>query len=184
VVIVAGVDTGAMPVPQGARSAARAEEARLLYVALTRATDRLAVTWAERRNGVKVERSPLLPDVGSAGTTGDVVDGIGPLPAALHDRVQSRRSKTAAVDPVLAALIGWRRRAARAAGVAASFILSDETLQQIVTARPRDEDELAAVPGVGPLAARRFAARILPLLDERDDYSSRSTTTGAWSDGS
>ena len=59
-VVVTGVETGLVPHRTATTNAAQAEEARLLYVALTRATDRLVVTWAGRRGGYRRRVSPLI----------------------------------------------------------------------------------------------------------------------------
>ncbi len=59
-VVVTGVETGLVPHRSATTVAARAEEARLLHVALTRAIDRLIVTWAARRGGYGRKPSPLL----------------------------------------------------------------------------------------------------------------------------
>ncbi len=45
-VVVTGVETGLVPHRSATTAEARAEEARLLHVAVTRATDRLVLTWA------------------------------------------------------------------------------------------------------------------------------------------
>lgn len=165
VVIVAGVDTVGLPAPSQ-RSAARAEEARLLYVSLTRAVDRLAVTWAERRNNKKASRSPLLPDLG---TVHQPEQDLAPPPPEI--RRQSAPTPTDPIAVVLKGLTTWRTNAARAAGVPADFLLDDATLRRIAERRPNSEHDLAAVEGVGPLLARRFAPRILPLLSEPVDSS-------------
>jgi superfamily II DNA helicase RecQ len=159
------VDTVGLPAPSQ-RSAARAEEARLLYVSLTRAVDRLAITWAERRNNKKAGRSPLLPDLG---VVQQPDNDLAPLPPEIR-----RPSVQATADPLavpLKRLTTWRTNAARAAGVPATFLLDDATLRLIAERSPTTEHDLAVVEGVGPLLARRFASRILPLLSEPADSS-------------
>ncbi len=165
VVVVAGVDSVGLPAPSQ-RSAARAEEARLLYVSLTRAVDRLAVTWAERRNNKKAGRSPLLPELGAVQQPDN---DLAPLPPEIR-----RPSAPTPTDPIAVMLKGlttWRTNAARAAGVPADFLLDDATLRRIAERRPNSEHDLAAIEGVGPFLARRFAPRILPLLSEPADSS-------------
>ncbi len=162
-VIVAGIDSVGMPAPIASRSAARAEEARLLYVALTRAADRLAITWAEKRGGKKAGRSPLLPDL--ALREPDASD----VPVLLPERPRPAAAAAPTADPgaaVMARLRNWRAAAARAAGVPAAFLLDDRSLDRIVATMPATQDDLAAIDGIGPLLARRFAGRILPLLSE------------------
>ena len=48
-VLLVGCETSLVPHRSATTNAARAEEARLLYVAVTRATDELIVNWARRR---------------------------------------------------------------------------------------------------------------------------------------
>ena len=49
VVFVVGLERGLVPIAQADTPAARAEERRLLYVAVTRAEHELHCSWAERR---------------------------------------------------------------------------------------------------------------------------------------
>src|SRR3546814_6330712 len=64
VVHLAGLEDGYVPIAHAKTAAARAEEARLLYVAMTRGQRELRLTWAaERTFGTKVvprRRPPLL----------------------------------------------------------------------------------------------------------------------------
>jgi DNA helicase-2/ATP-dependent DNA helicase PcrA len=70
VVFVAGLEDGLVPIGHAATTAAVAEERRLLYVALTRATRELHCSWAEERTvGSRRSRrtpSPWLPAIETA----------------------------------------------------------------------------------------------------------------------
>lgn len=79
--ITLGVEDGIIPMP---RAADPSEELRLLYVAMTRATDMCLLTWSQRRTGPTARmstprvnqtrnRSPLLG--GLPGAAGTVIDG-------------------------------------------------------------------------------------------------------------
>src|SRR5690606_14747633 len=59
-VFVTGVETGLVPHRSATTVDGRAEEARLLHVAFTRASDRLVVTRAQRRRGYVRQESPLI----------------------------------------------------------------------------------------------------------------------------
>ncbi len=167
-VIVAALDTVGFPTPPPNRRGARAEEVRLLYVALTRASDRLAVTWAARRNGAKTALTPLLPTLEGTAATAGLVRAEPPLrPSAPTPTADHRNAP-------LERLRAWRATNARAAGLPANFVLDDATLERIVDASPRNEVELAAVPGVGVAVARRFAARIIAALTGGDDSTRAS----------
>ena len=59
-VVVTGVETGLVPHRSATTLDAKAEEARLLHVAMTRAGDQLLVTYAERRRGYARKPSPFI----------------------------------------------------------------------------------------------------------------------------
>jgi DNA helicase-2/ATP-dependent DNA helicase PcrA len=143
VVIVAGAARRLVPHAAATTSAARAEEQRLLYVALTRAERELHVTWA----GAASERSPFLPDPPTE-------------PAAAPP--PPRLAASVAVDPVLAALRTWRAGAARAARVEEQIVCSDDDLAALAASAPVTLDDVAAV--IGPMAAHHLGPRMLAAL--------------------
>jgi DNA helicase-2/ATP-dependent DNA helicase PcrA len=154
VVVVAGFESGLVP-HAAAAGAARAEEVRLAYVALTRATERMHVTWAGRRAGKDRSPSPWLAAIAAT-----AVEVIAPPPISL------RRNVATEPDPVLAALRRWRHAAARAAQLPERTVCTDDTLAAIAGALPNTIDELAAIPEIGRLAANRLGPRLLAVLDE------------------
>ena len=97
VVVVTGVETSLVPHRSATTNAARAEEARLLHVAVTRPADRLVITWAARRGGYRRQPSPLIAGI----DTGDVE--LVPPPPEL-------RREPAARDHALDALARLARR--------------------------------------------------------------------------
>jgi DNA helicase II / ATP-dependent DNA helicase PcrA len=153
-VIVTGVETGLVPHRSATTVAARAEEARLLHVALTRASDRLFVTWAERRGGYGRKPSPLI-----AGADFAVAE-----PRPLRPPPELRHAPSAD-DAPMERLIAWRQDAARAAAMLPDELCSDRDLATIVGASPRTPEELAAVTGLGPLTAAKLFAPIRSALD-------------------
>jgi ATP-dependent DNA helicase UvrD/PcrA len=75
-VFVIGLSDGLVPITSARTKAARDEERRLLYVALTRAEDELTCTWAARRDAVSEEAgtpprrpSPWLEEVARTGAS-------------------------------------------------------------------------------------------------------------------
>jgi DNA helicase-2/ATP-dependent DNA helicase PcrA len=167
VVVVAGCETSLVPHTSATTADSKAEEARLLYVAMTRAEQELVVTWARSRatsNGLvsQRKRSSLLARVGiegadAAAAPDDARSTLAALRAA-HLRPPS------AADRRLTALQQWRAGAARLAGIMPALVLPDRALAAIATADPHDVDALAAIHGVGPLVARRYGQRILDTL--------------------
>ena len=162
--VVAGVETGLVPHASAATAAARAEEVRLLHVALTRAEDASTSPGQPRRGG----STRALTAARALGTRADPV--VPPPP-------RLRRGRAPAVDPALAALRAWRRSAAIAVGLPEPTICTDEALAAVARRGRRTVDELAALPEIGPIAARRLGPRLLAALDRAQ--SARSTTTGA-----
>jgi DNA helicase-2/ATP-dependent DNA helicase PcrA len=166
-VFVTGVETGLVPHRTATTQPARAEEARLLYVALTRATDELVVSWAARRGGYQRRRSPLLD-----GYEPPVAVAV-PPPAELVSVDGERR-----LDRSLHGdLLSWRDQTARATGLLPEAVCTTAMLRSIARNRPASPDHLAEVTGVGVLTAQRWYPALRALLDA--DQSRRSTTTGA-----
>jgi DNA helicase II / ATP-dependent DNA helicase PcrA len=177
VVFVTGLERGLVPIARAETPAERAEERRLLYVALTRAAHRLELSWARRRSlGTRiVGRAPspwLAPiealDTPAAGPAATPVPrGLG----AARDQLARGRDR-GTVDgeepdaALLAALVEWRRQLARAAGIPAYVIFHDATLRTIATARPGSRDALFALPGIGPVKLERYADAVLGLVRE------------------
>jgi DNA helicase II / ATP-dependent DNA helicase PcrA len=146
VVVVAGAEDGLIPHSSALSAAQQAEEARLLYVAITRAVDQLVVTRSESRRGAATRASPWLDAV--AATIADDRPVPPPTwPARSHP-----------ADP-LAELKAWRSQVARGAAVAELSICSDSVLRSLLERPPTNTDELAERLGLTPLAA----ARLRPL---------------------
>jgi ATP-dependent DNA helicase RecQ len=86
-------------------------------------------------------RRPAAPDGGPI----DVADPAGA--AELFERLRA-----------------WRARTATARGVPAFVVFADATLAAIAAARPRDEDGLLAVKGVGPRKLAEHGADVLAIV--------------------
>jgi DNA topoisomerase-3 len=79
----------------------------------------------------------------------------------------SRRSDATPDTALVAALKQWRLAEAKRARVPAFRVLHDRTLVAIAAARPRDEEALLAVPGMGPALLKRYGSRLLALCRDR-----------------
>jgi len=159
VVVLAGMEKGFVPHSSATTPAERAEEVRLVYVAVTRAAEELHLTWAEQRTfGERTARRTVSP-------LADVILGLGaPRPVAAGS-ARVRRVPGAGVDTgLLGRLKDWRRDAARDAGVPAYVVFNDATLEAIAATRPTSLVALRSVSGVGPVKVERYGAAVLALV--------------------
>ncbi len=167
-VVVTGVESSLVPHKSASTTAARAEEGRLLYVAFTRATDRLLVTHAARRGGYARTVSAFIAEL----------DLTEPVAAPPPQRVRAR------VDPLIGALREWRDEAARRADILPAQLCSDRDLASIARERPASIEQLAAATSFGQITAERLAPQILGVIRSAVEVdgrrqSARSTMTGA-----
>ena len=131
VVIVAGAEDGLIPHSSALSAAQQAEEARLFYVAITRAVDQLVITRAESRRGAATRPSPWLEAVEAT-----IADD---RPVAPPPRGPAR----VLADP-LAELKAWRSQVARGAAVDELTICSDPCCAACWNGHRPSTDELAA----------------------------------------
>ncbi len=157
-VIVAGAEKGMLP-HRGARGPiARSEEARLAYVALTRAADELVVTWTDSRNGKSTGPSPLLPTVTTETPTFD------PPPEELR-RISRARSIG---NPVQNAIEEWRRTTARHARVEPHAILSTRSIRMMVRDVPASVEDIARMSDM--VFAGRHGEALLEVITQADSH--------------
>ena len=149
-----GCETSLVPHRSATTQAGKAEEARLLYVALTRATDELTVNWAARRGGYQRKLTPFLDGFVSDAPT------LVPPPESLISMTRSSRAVT------LERLQEWRGATARAAGILPDAVCTDHTLGLIADHRPASSEELDRLTGLGVLTSRRLFERLRPVLHE------------------
>jgi DNA helicase-2/ATP-dependent DNA helicase PcrA len=182
VVFLAGLEQGLLPIGHAETPEARAEEQRLLYVAVTRARRELHASWARRRTfgSRSLSRSPSPYLVAVEGAVRDMAeggsgegwrryldDGRAHLEAAKGGRRRRRPPGLAGsnADPaVLEALRTWRSRTARATGVPAFVLFHDTTLAAMAEAKPRSRTALLAVAGMGPVKAERYGDDLLAVV--------------------
>jgi DNA helicase-2/ATP-dependent DNA helicase PcrA len=173
VVHLAGLEDGYVPISFARSAAAKAEEARLLYVAMTRAQKDLLLSWAEQRTfaGKVVDRrrSPLLANVTERADDHGPTSLPVPTPpvADWADELARQRavlSRGRQESGELVALRRWREAAARAARVPPDTVLPDHVLARVAAAQPRDVAELGAIRGFGPILAARFGDEVLAAL--------------------
>lgn len=147
-VILIGFEDGFVPHSSAKSSMSRDEEIRLAYVAVTRAADRLVVSYSRSRKGRQRRRSPLIDGIST-------VEPVSPPTPEFLENLRHRREDRADSDPVLDELHLWRSNAGRVSGVDARLICPDDVLREIARRRPTSLAELEDVPGLGsPLIAR------------------------------
>ena len=143
-VVLAGCETSLVPHRSATTSAAKAEEARLLYVAITRASDQLFISWARRRGGYQRKLTPLLE-----GFVSRTPEPVAP-PA---DLVRMHRSPR---EQLLDRLRAWRADAARAGGIVPEALCTDAALAHIADHPPHSPEVLDEITGLGLLTSRRL----------------------------
>jgi DNA helicase II / ATP-dependent DNA helicase PcrA len=171
VVFLAGLTDGTLPIVYAQTTEAIEEERRLLYVGVTRARERLFLSWAlARSEGGRRTRQPsrFLTALLDQAPGGPVAGGGARLGARGQAGRGTRRkggsdAGTAQDDPVFARLRAWRLTTAREQDVPAFVIFSDATLRAIAERRPASRAELAGVPGVGAVKLDRYGAAVLEL---------------------
>lgn len=152
-VLVLGAERGLLPHSSAKRAEARSEEARLAYVAFTRASDRLVVAWTDQRDGRDTGPSPFLPWLETRGVAVDA-------PVADFREIAAR---AAPGDQRLEALRNWRSHRARVAMVSPETVISDRKLREMSRLPDLTHDAIAAV--AGEVFAQRFADEIVAAVD-------------------
>jgi DNA helicase II / ATP-dependent DNA helicase PcrA len=174
-VFLPGLTDGTLPIVYAVTDEAIEEERRLLYVGITRARERLYLSWARARapGGRKTrEPSRFLSGVlagrpgagrnGAGGRTGGAGRRAAAGPAGAADAAAGSSARSAE-DPLFRRLREWRRDTAREQSVPAYVVFSDATLQAIADTRPGCRAELAGIPGVGAVKLDRYGAAVLEL---------------------
>ncbi len=207
VVHLAGIEEGFVPISHARSAADRAEEQRLLYVAITRAERDLSISWARSRSlGARSrtrEPSPWLDQINLAiaelrrlGRPAGGSEAVAQLRQRLHESSRSRegttRSRGAATSAaelspadseLRESIRRWRHTTAKAADVPAYAVFADVTLDALVATKPQDEQSLLDITGLGPAKVTRYGADLLSLLAAGAApparAQARSTTTGA-----
>jgi DNA helicase-2/ATP-dependent DNA helicase PcrA len=155
-VVVAGAEDGLLPHSSARTRVQKAEEARLAYVAFTRAADELAVTWAGERSGRSRKRSPLLPVAATVVTS----------PQDPGDDVRAIRSRASTPHPVAVELVKWRNDIARRTRLEAAGVLSDRQIELIIAEQPTSVAQLAAI--TDRAFAGRHGTAILAIVNPAD----------------
>jgi DNA helicase-2/ATP-dependent DNA helicase PcrA len=185
-VFCCGLQEGSVPITYATTPEAVEEERRLLYVGVTRARERLWLSWSLARNpGGQARRKPSR-----------FLTGLRPESAT--DRTTSpsggrsaKRSRKAAVcrqcrrplatsaernrgycqdcpvpydEALFAQLRTWRKDRADAESVPAYVVFSDATLEALAEVRPASREALLQINGIGPTKVEKYADDVLKIL--------------------
>jgi DNA topoisomerase-3 len=115
----------------------------------------------------KRERAKAVPQTRAApGATGGGRFPPGHV-AGAGEAVRRRRPAAEEAPPdsrLVEALKAWRLSEAKRKRVPAFRILTDKTLYGLASARPRDEDGLLEVPGIGPKLVEKYGTVLLAMI--------------------
>jgi DNA helicase II / ATP-dependent DNA helicase PcrA len=183
-VFLVGVHEGTMPIVYAEGPASVEEERRLLYVGMTRARVRLAVSWSLARSpGGRASRKPsrflhgLRPQVrsdraGEERSRARAKRGVAhcrvcnaPLGTTAERKIGRCEGCPATYDEELfERLRTWRVARATEEKVPAYVVFTDLTLQAIAEVRPSNPTALLKVSGVGPAKIEKYGDEVLALV--------------------
>ncbi|MBT4174213.1 UvrD-helicase domain-containing protein [archaeon] len=124
------------------------EERRLFYVAISRASDFLYLTYSGKRS------------------TSFITPGVTKFIDNIEQKKLDSYSKGYKVnDDLFAKLREWRREVSMKHGVPAYVIFHDSVLEEIAKRKPIDLDDLAEINGMGQVKLRRFGEDVLAVVN-------------------
>lgn len=162
---VIGAEDGLIPHYRSTTRPQLEEERRLLYVALTRASDRLVVHAARRRAiGARTferQPSPLIRNLPQPPepTVAQPQNGQPPT-ASLEDHELLRQRATIRKE-----LLRWRDDAARKVFTSPASVAPDRLLHVIAENRPTSESELRSIDVEGRIRSRRWRDAVLRICE-------------------
>jgi DNA helicase-2/ATP-dependent DNA helicase PcrA len=183
-VFLVGLSDGMVPITYAETPEEIEEERRLLYVGVTRAQERLSLSWALARSpGGRGGRRPsrfldgLLPDGPAAAArpaTARAARARGGGPRCrvcgkpLADPVPRKLGRCADCPAELDAALfdrlkTWRLERSREQSLPAFCVFTDATLLAIAETVPSALGELAAIPGVGKAKLDKYGADVLAI---------------------
>src|SRR5699024_7337074 len=181
-VFLVGLTDGTLPNQQACDSAAAVEEERRpFYVGVTRARQRVVLSWALARSPggrarrrsrflqglTAVERSPEAPAARGTRRTGGAHCRVCGTVVTATSEVKLGRCARCPADldeELLGRLREWRSRRAGELRVPTYAVFTDATLQAIAEQRPTDDGSLVAVSGVGATKLARFGSEVLRVV--------------------
>jgi DNA helicase-2/ATP-dependent DNA helicase PcrA len=133
------------------------EEIRLAYVALTRASQQLFVTWCESRKGRTAGQSNLLANIASE-------TNLKPEPVAnTVARTRTKKSTTPSLEDELRT---WRSKRASVIKQPVTSIIYDEDLREIAKQLPKTTAQLAEIVGI--ITAQKIGPDVLLIVAQAE----------------
>ena len=199
VVFIIGAAEGNLPIVYADTEARIEEERRLFYVGVTRAQDRLVVTWSLTRPGSLRHRqaSRFLASMRPRGATGGESAAAGLVrqgrSAAARDWSGQKPPERCRVcgaglvtgrertlgrclrcpgtrdERLATSLRDWRDAEAQGRGLPASIVLTDETLAAVEERRPATEADLRDIPGFRSDKIASYGSQVLALVASSGD---------------
>ncbi|HVE24568.1 MAG TPA: 3'-5' exonuclease, partial [Sporichthya sp.] len=186
-VFLVGLSEGMVPISYAETPEAVEEERRLFYVGLTRARDRIGLSWARSRTaggrGGR-QRSRFLD--GLVGATeqeprrpartrrerGKPVTSCRVCDRTLVDAVARKLGRCTDCpsdydEALLERLKAWRLARSREASLPAYCVFTDATLQAIAESEPGDLRALGRIAGIGAAKLERYGADVLAICGGR-----------------
>jgi DNA helicase II / ATP-dependent DNA helicase PcrA len=156
-VFLVGLVEGTLPIQYALTDEQVDEERRLLYVGVTRARERLSLSWSLSRapGGRRSRRRTRFLH----GVAGDA-----PAASARSPRRRASEPPEGADAALFGRLRAWRASRAEAAKVPAYVVFTDATLAELAIRQPSDVPELVAVPGIGQSKLDRYGDDVLAIV--------------------
>jgi len=154
-VVVAGAEVGLMPHSSAITQDQQDEEIRLAYVALTRASQQLFVTWCDSRKGRTAGQSNLLANITTEANKK-------PEPQFV-DRTKVKKSTPPSLEDELRT---WRSSRARVIKQPVVNVCSDYELRLIAKQLPKTTEDLASI--VGAITAKKIGPDVLSIVAQAE----------------
>ena len=166
---IVGVEDGLVPIAWATTDAEKAEERRLFYVAVTRAEDQLSITWSASRrraggrsgDAVALAVPPRGRSRAHRARRAAAARRPRPHPAC---RRRHRRGPTATTPPAPRPSDGGGRCGRGRRASPTTPCCPSTCSREVARAFPADADDLARIPGTGPLVLAGLADEVLASL--------------------
>ncbi len=152
-VVVAGAEVGLLPHISAISKEQQQEEVRLAYVALTRASNQLFITWSESRKGRTTGRSLLVAEISDS------------APIVDHNVISKRTARVSGSERVVSLedqLKKWRSSRARVIRQLPNAVLADHELNLIALQKPTSIEDLGKI--VGQITAKQIGPDLLTII--------------------